>query len=160
MNINADWLTILNFGENTCSCSSFRCNMCFNHPFVCYLLYSYSFFCQMCWCSRSDLKVNFAEEKKRNIMSQREEISFFGLKWHFWCILYPSTMLINVKTCKTSVLRHSWGTILLCQLFAIMFWQILWVSRFLLQKDLFRNLNSSILKYTKIFSCCILVYQS
>lgn len=41
--------------------------------------------------------------------------------------LYPSTDLINVKTCKNSVLRHSVRTILSRQLFGIMPWQIQYI---------------------------------
>lgn len=97
----------------------------------------------MCWCNRSDMKVNLRKKRKHYEPERINQLSV----WHFWCILYLFTMLINVKICKTSVLRHSWGTILLCQLFGIMFWQILWVSWFLFAKDLFGSLNSSSFKY-------------
>lgn len=66
----------------------------------------------MCCSSRSDLKVKNEALEPGGV----NQIVFFAWSDTFEEV-YPSTNLINGKTCKNSVLRRSWDTMLLCQLF-------------------------------------------
>lgn len=107
----------------------------------CHLLFSksHSFNCQMCRSSRSDLKVNFLQEEKEAFWARGSKAAYFFFLSFFASSdtfedLYPTTYFINVKTCKISVLRHSWVTILSCQLFGIIPWQIQCISTLLCAK--------------------------
>lgn len=89
-----------------------------------------SFNCQMCRISRSDLKVNFLKEKKK-------KEAFEGVNRLFWPkvsllrISIPPPISLMLKHAKTLSGDMVGRTVLSCQLFGIMPWQIRCVPRFL-----------------------------